>query len=174
MNKPAITLVSLLAASPALAMELSSANVVPGAPLATAQVKSGCGGENRSPALAWSGAPQATQSFAITVFDPDAHGGWWHWIALDIPASVHGLAEGAGSGEGMPRGAVQLSNDFNDPQYDGPCPPEGSGAHHYEITLWALPDAQAPLAANASTARVENYLESHALAHAQLVGTFER
>jgi len=30
------------------------------------------GGEDRSPALEWSGAPEGTQSFVLTVYDPDA------------------------------------------------------------------------------------------------------
>jgi phosphatidylethanolamine-binding protein (PEBP) family uncharacterized protein len=46
----------------------------------------GCSGGNQSFALNWSGAPQGTQSFAITTFDPDALGGkgFWHWFMIDI------------------------------------------------------------------------------------------
>ncbi|VAW27834.1 Phospholipid-binding protein, partial [hydrothermal vent metagenome] len=52
--------------------------------LTSAQVFAGfgCAGENISPQLAWSNAPEGTKSFAITVYDPDAPtgSGWWHWV----------------------------------------------------------------------------------------------
>ena len=49
----------------------------------------GCTGNNISPALSWSGAPAATKSFAVTVYDPDAPtgSGWWHWVIVQYPGS---------------------------------------------------------------------------------------
>lgn len=49
-----------------------------------------CEGDNVSPALAWSGEPLGTQSFALIVVDPDApEDAWSHWLLWDIPADVH-------------------------------------------------------------------------------------
>ena len=67
----------------------------------------GCTGDNRSPALSWSGAPAGTRSFAIVVHDPDAPTGvgFFHWIALDIPAATTSLAENAAA-SGLPEGVI--------------------------------------------------------------------
>lgn len=92
----------------------------------------GCEGGNTSPALAWSGAPEGTESFAITVYDPDAPtgSGWWHWFAFNIPADVSELASGDVAG-------VQLTNDYGVTGFGGACPPPGE-VHRYEFTVHAL------------------------------------
>lgn len=167
-------LAAMLVGANAQAMELTSTNVANGASLSTDQVKNDCGGKNTSPALAWSAAPPAAKSFAVTMFDPDAHGGWWHWIVIGIPASVQSLPAGAGSGSGLPNGATQLKNDFGDASYGGACPPPGSGPHHYVITLWALPTDTLPSGADAKAGDAARYLKSHALAHAEITGLYQR
>lgn len=101
----------------------------------------GCYGGNISPQLSWGGAPIGTKSFALTVFEPDASTGvgWWHWMVINIPASATQLKKGAGnvSGKFLPKGAMQLKNDFNVADYSGACPPKGH-KHHYNFTVWAL------------------------------------
>jgi Raf kinase inhibitor-like YbhB/YbcL family protein len=167
----------LLIWSPAAqALEVRSPQFTDGASLALAQVNSRCGGQNESPALNWSGAPAGTRSYALTVFDSDAnHGhGFWHWLVVDIPAAVPGLPAGAGSGAGLPAGAQQAENDFGDSAYDGPCPPSGSGVHHYEFTLYALSSASVPLSPEIKDAALAAWLKSRALATATLVGLYKR
>jgi Raf kinase inhibitor-like YbhB/YbcL family protein len=169
-----IAMVAACFAAPAGAMEVQSANAASGAMLATQQVKTECGGANISPALAWSGAPVAAKSFAVTMFDPDAHGGWWHWIVFDIPGDVASLPQGAGSGGTLPKTAAQGANDFGDSVYGGACPPPGSGLHHYEITVWAMAASSLPFSANAKGEEIGAYLKAHAIASAKLVPVYQR
>ena len=167
-------------AGPALAAEfvLSSTEVKSGSPMALAQAFTACNGQNISPALSWSGAPAGTQSFAVTMYDPDARAGagWWHWTVFDIPATVHGLAAGAGGAgsRDLPAGAREGRNDFGVSQYSGPCPPVGDHAHHYEITVYAVKVARLPVDSTAPGAAVGAALRPDTLATAKIVGRYER
>ncbi|MEO1250206.1 MAG: YbhB/YbcL family Raf kinase inhibitor-like protein [Pseudomonadota bacterium] len=95
----------------------------------------GCEGGNAAPDLAWSGAPEGTRSFAVTVYDPDAPtgSGWWHWFAFNIPADVTELP----AGDAMPDGVVELTNDYGAVGFGGACPPPGQ-VHRYHFTVHAL------------------------------------
>lgn len=139
----------------------------------------GCTGDNVSPALAWSGAPEGTESFSLMVHDPDAPtggAGFWHWIVLDIPAAVDELPQGAGArgGEALPAGARMLPNDYGIPGWGGPCPPEGHGPHRYNFTLYALPMAQLEVPEGASKAVTGFLVNANALGTATLQGVYER
>ena len=83
----------------------------------------GCSGQNQSPILQWSGAPVGTQSFAVTVYDPDAPigSGWWLWFVVDLPATTAQLVPNAGAqgGAGLPAGARQIRNDFGSYAWGG-------------------------------------------------------
>ena len=102
----------------------------------------GCNGENVSPQLFWENPPLGTKSFAVTIFDEDAPtgSGWWHWLIFDIPSTISELKSGAGniSLNLSPKGSLQSITDFKSPGYGGPCPPEGSKAHKYVVTIFAL------------------------------------
>ena len=102
----------------------------------------GCSGQNQSPILQWSGAPVGTQSFAVTVYDPDAPtgSGWWHWFVVDLPATTAQLVPNAGAqgGAGLPAGARQIRNDYGAFAWGGVCPPPGDKPHRYVFTVFAL------------------------------------
>ena len=171
----ALAMAALTAPALAGAFTVTTPDFVNGDTIAMAQVNTRCGGANRSPALSWSGEPAATQSFAVTMFDPDAPrpGGFWHWSIFDIPASVHALPEGAGSGDALPPGASQGRNGFGDAQYGGPCPPPGA-PHHYQITVYAMPLPKLPLAPGQPDALVAAQIRPTALATAQIIGLYGR
>ncbi|UCI06333.1 YbhB/YbcL family Raf kinase inhibitor-like protein [Mesorhizobium sp. B1-1-8] len=140
--------------------------------------KAGCGGKSISIALAWKDPPAGTNSYALTMFDPDANGGkgFWHWLAWNIPASAKGLAEGAGAqgGKHMPKGAVSGEGGVGRPGYFGPCPPPGSGTHHYVFTLYALKTAKLDAKASAEPATVEAAAKAQSLGEASVTYTYGR
>ncbi len=138
----------------------------------------GCDGGNKSPQLTWSGAPQGTQSFAVTCFDPDAPtgSGFWHWVVVNIPPGVTELTLDAGnpaSGK-LPKGALHVRTDFGKPGYGGPCPPQGDHPHRYLFTVFAVSMAVLPVTADTSAAVVGFYLNFNTLAKASLMGLFKR
>jgi hypothetical protein len=167
-------------AAPAAEFSLHSPTVAPGGVLADAHVYNGydCTGGNVSPALQWSGAPEGTKSFAVTLFDPDAPGGsgWWHWIVHDIPASASGLPEGAGRADGaaLPPGSRQGRNDFGASGYGGACPPRGNRPHRYVFTVHALKVEKLAVNAGARPARWARAIDEQTLARASLTATYGR
>lgn len=133
----------------------------------------GCTGENSSPQLFWDGVPSNTQSFALTIHDPDAPivSGWWHWVVFDIPVDIRELVTNAGNilAKTAPKGVIQSKNDFGTYGYGGPCPPEGDHPHRYIITIYALDTDKLGLNQDASGAMVAFYLRQYTIQKASLV-----
>jgi hypothetical protein len=137
----------------------------------------GAGGDDRSPALNWEGAPQGTKSYAVTLYDPDAPtgSGFWHWAVYNIPAGVTGLAANAGDpGAGLlPPGAVTLHNEARADRYIGAAPPSGHGEHRYFFTVTALDVPTLELDDGSTPAVLGFNFLGHILGRAQLMGTTE-
>jgi Raf kinase inhibitor-like YbhB/YbcL family protein len=104
---------------------------------ANAPTNPNCVGDNLSPQFSWTGVPDGTKSFALTMFDPEgrAPSGVSHWVAYGIPASVSGFAEGEVSKDSDKYvGGKSL---FNVGSYRGPCTPPNVTPHHYTFVLIA-------------------------------------
>ena len=159
---------------------LTSPQIEEGGHIANEQVFNGfgCQGKNISPALQWEAAPADTQSFAITVYDPDAPtgSGWWHWVIFNIPANIAGMVKGAGSplANLAPSGSIQSRTDFGQSGYGGPCPPVGDKPHRYQFTVYALKTDKLPLDENTPAAMVGFYLHQNLIKKAVLNAQYAR
>ncbi len=158
--------------------KLESKALTEGGVMAAAQVYKGfgCSGGNLSPDLSWSGVPEGTKYFAVTAFDPDAPtgSGWWHWLVVNIPASVTSLEIGAGSLAGkLPSEALQTRTDFGQSGYGGACPPVGDPPHRYVFTVYALKD-KVSVGAEDSGAMVAFNLRTLKLAETSITVTYGR
>jgi hypothetical protein len=135
-----------------------------------------CEGADISPPLAWSDAPAATQSFALIVDDPDAPDPkaprmtWVHWVLYNLPRSASALPEGVAP-SALPAGTRQGLNDWKRTGYGGPCPP--IGRHRYFHKLYAL-DTVLPDLGAATKAQLEQAMQGHVLATAELAGTYQK
>jgi len=150
-------------AAPAAALAVTSTSYQEGGAIPAALT---CDGDDTSPQLAWSGAPDGTATYAITMTDPDADG-FVHWVVANLPPDLTSLDEGAaptlGKADGPAPDAVAGLTSFGKPGYRGPCPP--SGTHHYVVTVYALGSAVEGTPTAASVAEA-------ALASGTLTGTY--
>lgn len=140
----------------------------------TAGAALGRPGDNVSPSLRWSGAPEGTGSYVVTCYDPDAPtgSGFWHWVLVDIPADVTELPAGAGSGGDLPAGAFHVANDAGMKQYVGPFPPPGHGPHRYVFAVHAVDGEKLGVPESATPAFVGFNLWQHAVARGLIVPTY--
>lgn len=134
-----------------------------------------CEGDDVSPPLQWSDPPVGTRGFALIVDDPDAPDPakpervYVHWVLYDIPAGVRLLPDNAD--RALPEGTRRGKNDWNRADYGGPCPP--IGRHRYFHKLYALDKVLGDLG-TPTKAELEAAMKGHALAQAELIGTYQK
>jgi Raf kinase inhibitor-like YbhB/YbcL family protein len=169
--------------------------------------------KNRSPNLTWSGMPAGTKSLAVICHDPDVPSrgddvnqadrivpkslprvDFFHWVLIELPASLPAISAGEFSsavtprgkaGPEAPHGARQGINDYtgwfaNDPEmagnyygYDGPCPPWNDEIpHRYVFTLYALDVGRLPVQGAFGGNDVRRAIEGHILAQASITGRY--
>jgi Raf kinase inhibitor-like YbhB/YbcL family protein len=129
-----------------------------------------CTGKNNSPPLVWSNVPPQTQSLALVVHDPEGNKGLGvtHLVAYNISPALTGFGPDAlRDGKGFTGG----KNTPGTTSWYGPCPPPGTGAHHYTFTLIAtsLPPT---LPEGLTRDALFEKLKGHQLAAAGLIGRF--
>jgi Raf kinase inhibitor-like YbhB/YbcL family protein len=172
-----------------------------------------CLGKNLNPHLAWSEAPAATKSFVIICHDPDVPSkgddvnqegrtvpaslprvDFFHWVLVDLPATISEIKESEFSSKVTPRGkpgpqAAQgcrqginnytdwfagdhdMSGDYYG--YDGPCPPWNDEIiHHYVFTVYALDVEKLQVDGKFGGPEVRAAMQGHILAEASLAGTY--
>ena len=169
-------------------------------------------GSDKNPKVSWSGAPKSTRSFAVIVVDPDVpsvptnvnkegktiaktlkRANFYHWVLVDIPATVSAIDEGADSDKvtphGKPPGPAGLGlrgiNDYtkwfagddamkgNYGGYDGPCPPwNDTIVHHYHFKVYALDVPSLKLSGNFDGPQALKAMKGHTLAKGESVGTY--
>jgi Raf kinase inhibitor-like YbhB/YbcL family protein len=133
-----------------------------------------CEGRDISPPLDWSEVPANAKSLVLIVDDPDAPDPaaprmtWVHWLLYNLPVACPGLPEAVRL---LPDGTLDGLNDWKRIGYGGPCPP--IGRHRYFHKLYALdvvlPDLQKP-----DKKRLEQAMQGHVIAEAQLIGTYQK
>lgn len=151
---------------------VTSTDIADGEPLADDHAFAG---GNTSPQLSWSGFPAETKAFVVTCFDPDAPivSGFWHWVLVNLPATVTDLESGAGTTERLDNGAFHVRNDFGTKSFGGAAPPAGDQVHRYYFAVHAIDVEALDVDADATPAVVGFNLAFHTLARALITPTYQ-
>jgi len=164
-SAPPLTSTTLAGAKASNApLTLASSSFDDGAPI---PIENTCDGENASPPLTWGAVPESTVELAITVTDTDANG-FVHWVIANIDPAVQAMSIG-----NVPDGVIQALNGKGTPGWTGPCPPPGSGQHHYVFTLYALSTPSGVTADMVGSDAIAT-IEQHPALTASLTGLYQR
>lgn len=161
----------MLLAAPASAMTLTSADFADGTMIPVLHNYPRCDGQNLSPALSWKTVPPNTKSLVLTMIDLDVRPSLWsHWVVVGLPPDSTGIARGGA----LPAGAIAVKSNFGDEAYAGPCPPDGTGTHHYRFTIWAMPAQPFTIKPDMKANEVQALLSRLALEKTSITGWVRR
>jgi len=126
-----------------------------------------CDGKSESPAIEWSGAPEGTKAFAISLWHtaPDMEKSYW--VVYNVPANTTSLKQNSKS-----VGTLGV-NDKKRREYDPMCS-RGPGVKTYHITVFALSEELSLSADKATRAELLKAVEGKVLAESTLDFDYER
>jgi|GEM_PF-306054 len=123
-----------------------------------------CNGEDINPPLAIGNIPAETKSLAIIVKDLDANN-FAHWLVWNLSPTTKEIPQGA-----VLKEAMEGLNDFEEPGYKGPCPPQKE-THSYVFTVYAL-KSELILDAQSKLKDLEGIISNKIITKAELIGKY--
>lgn len=153
-------------------IRVTSSSFDDGGAIPAAHAGDGVGG-NESPALGWSGLPDATAQILLVIEDVD--------VPLPRPL-LHTIALVDSSLDGLPEGGLDRENPairfvpaaFGRSGYQGPRALPGHGTHRYGFHVHALDRAVPPDVSLVDFAELLPWVDGQVLARGSLVGTQRR
>jgi Raf kinase inhibitor-like YbhB/YbcL family protein len=129
-----------------------------------------CDGQSINPPLNWSGAPEGTQYYALTLKHSAPEGMHWYWTLYNIDAKKTQI----NSGEIIDnQTAILGTNNMNDlPEYAPPCS-QGPGPKSYAFTVYAL-TYQIDLDSSIDSDTLISTIQEKSIASAEMTVTYER
>lgn len=168
---------------------------------------------NRNPHLSWWDVPEGTRSLALVCHDFDApsvpddvnhpdrevpttlaRADFFHWVLVDLPATLASIVAGEFSSQVVPKGksgpdtlhgarhglndyTVWFASDHDMAGdyfgYDGPCPPWNDALiHRYQFALYALDVERLAVEGRFTGVQALAAMQGHVLARATVSGTY--
>jgi Raf kinase inhibitor-like YbhB/YbcL family protein len=125
-----------------------------------------CDGQDLSPELSWSAAPEGTVEIAVGLIDENAVA-YDHWLITGLAAEEVSIAQGA-----APEGTSTARNSDGANGYTGPCPPGGT-SHSYLFTVYYLSESLGDIG-QMSVSEARQLAEERALSTASVGGFYTR
>lgn len=161
-NKTATDVSKLLSGKKGPPMELKTTSFLVGGGI---PMKYTCEGQNINPELKFENAPREALTFAVILEDKNSNpSGFTHWLVWNIANKTKEIKMDSVD-------SVQGKNDFGKSNYNGPCPPSEE-AHKYRFKGYAL-DVELNLNDDSTRKDLENAMNGHILAQAEMEGTYK-
>lgn len=127
-----------------------------------------CDGDDINPPLKFEDIPSDAASLALIISDPEAVSKkpFYHWVLFNMDPGTSHIDE-----DNVPGSVIEGKNDAGKLEYEGPCPPGGTGIHHYIFRLYAL-DGILDLEEGAIAEEVEQEMEGHIIETTEIIGIY--